>query len=254
MKPNEDPSFGTPSAPPPNELPRPRLKSMSDIRPTPRMQPHVPAQSVLTPPTPVDNPAPEPTSRVDNALAALPAPNVPMGDEKPPKKKRSKLKVIFGVIIGLVVLSLGVIFAAVWWYQQQLQPVSATDTTSKRVVVESGSTPSMIADKLKVAGVIRNTQAFMFYIQLSKQRDNLKAGAYTIKPSQSVPEIVDHLVSGKQDTFSITFLPGDTLANHRKRLVAAGYSEAEVDAAVGVGAAGMGGKMRPKTGGRDEPW
>lgn len=235
MRPGDDQTSRAPSGPPPSELPRPRLKSMSDIRPAPRVQSSGSGQAISSAQAYPESLAPaasvpESPSKVDDALASLPIPSAPMGDETPPKKGRKGLKVVVGIIAGIVLLVAAAVFAAAWWYRQQLQPVS-NDTTSKRVVIESGSTPSMIADTLKSAGVIRNTQAFMFYIQLSQQRDSLKAGAYTIKPSQSVPEIVDHLVSGKQDTFSITFLPGDTLANHRKRLIAAGYSESEVDTA-----------------------
>jgi UPF0755 protein len=42
---------------------------------------------------------------------------------------------------------------------------------------------------------------------------------------------VDHLVSGNTDKFSITFLPGATLAENRKVLIKAGYGEGEIDKA-----------------------
>lgn len=39
-------------------------------------------------------------------------------------------------------------------------------------------------------------------------------------------------MSGKQDTFRVTFLPGDTVANNREKIIELGYSESEVDAAL----------------------
>jgi UPF0755 protein len=53
-----------------------------------------------------------------------------------------------------------------------------------------------------------------------------------LQPSLSTQAIVDHLVSGKLDTFDVTFLPGDTLDNNRQKLIAAGYSATDVDAAL----------------------
>ncbi|MBI3889611.1 endolytic transglycosylase MltG [Candidatus Saccharibacteria bacterium] len=121
---------------------------------------------------------------------------------------------------------------AVWWYQQQLLPVSPGTTNHVRLTIEAGTSPNAIGEQLKAEGLIRSKTAFSVYTKLSSTESTLKAGIYNLAPSESMQEIVDHLVSGKQDTFSMTFLPGDTLANNRKKLIDVGYSADEVDAAL----------------------
>lgn len=258
MRPDDDPVLQTPSAPPPNELPRPRFRPMSDVV--------RPADQVRKQSAPIAQPGsrllndlqtngirpgfaqprqgqklPRPVHPGDHLLPAppheellesgLPSSESMMINE-PPRNKRSRWKV-FGVIFAALLVLIGAAAVVLfWWYQQQLQPVDTNTSERTRVVIESGSTPSAIADQLKDRGLIRNTAAFSIYINVSKTRDSLKAGTYNLQKSESVEQIVGHLVSGKQDTFRLTFLPGDTLANHKKKIVQAGYSDAEVTAAL----------------------
>jgi UPF0755 protein len=176
-------------------------------------------------------PAPQP----HELLTAQGTPDAPQASvlvQQPPKK-RSKLKIFFVSLFVLALLAIAAGAAAFWWYQEQLKPVSSvTDNARVRVTIESGSTPSMIAELLKQKQLIRDATAFVLYTQLSGTGGSLKAGSYTLQPNESVVKIVEHLTTGKVDEFSLTFLPGDTLANHRKRIIAAGYSESDVDAAL----------------------
>lgn len=148
---------------------------------------------------------------------------------KPPKKSQKKkiLWILAGFIIAAL-LTLGGIFL---WYTTQLSAVDSRNNDKKLVVVESGSTPTAIANQLKEEGVIRSPTAFLWYTRAEGVQNSLQAGSYRLSPSESTPEIVEHLTSGKVDTFSITFLPGATLADNRKAFISAGYEEAEVDAA-----------------------
>lgn len=157
---------------------------------------------------------------------------LPAGGEEKPKKKKSFIKKLCIGLVILLVLVIAAVASLYVWYQQQLQPVDAASTDRVRLVIESGSTQRTIASQLKQEGLIKSRSAFIAYTEISGTKSQLKAGAYNLQKSESVPQIVDHLVSGKVDEFSITFLPGDTLANHRKRIIAAGYSAADVDAAL----------------------
>lgn len=262
MRPDDDPSLNTPSAPPPDQLPRPRFRPISDIRPTSPISSSAPVQSeqqdippVVSRPLndiqPSQGPQgsqsqqglglPHPVHPGDRLLSAprhedLLASGLPssesMNVHESPRKKRSKWKV-FGIIFAILVVLAGIIAAGmIWWYQQQLRPVDSAADEQTRVVIVPGSAPAAIADQLKDRDLIRSSTAFSIYINLSKTRDILKAGTYNLQKSESVEQIVGHLVSGKQDTFRLTFLPGDTLANHTKKIIQAGYSEAEVTAAL----------------------
>lgn len=172
-------------------------------------------------------PAPEPTDLLQDGLKDA------RQDDKEPAKKRLSLGKKIGVIIaGVLAVLVAFAAGASIWYQQQLSPVTTDTTKHVRVTIVSGTAPSAIAKQLRQAGVIRSETAFAIYTKLTGTQNTLKAGAYSLQPSLSTPAIVDHLVNGKQDTFRLTFLPGDTLANNRQKLIEVGYSEAEVDAAL----------------------
>ncbi len=198
-----------------------------DRRPTQRPQVKIPpAASPLTPPSP-------PVVPEGNTVPPqIPRPQ-PIGDSGLNKKigRSSKVKkIILFSGIGLVVL-VGAALAIGWgWYQSQLAPVDAKSTEKVRIKIESGSSPAEIAALLEEQEVIRNSDAFALYIRLSDTRDFLQAGSYRLSPSESTPQIVEHLTKGNVDTFNITFLPGATLAENRKVLLDTGYTEVEVDA------------------------
>ncbi len=119
------------------------------------------------------------------------------------------------------------------WYQAQLEPVTPDASAPRvRVTIELGTTPDQIGQLLKEKGLIRSEWAFGLYTGEKKVKNKLQAGTYNLKPSESLAEIVDHLVTGRTDEFSLTFLPGDTLANNRQVFIKAGYGAAEVDAAL----------------------
>lgn len=148
---------------------------------------------------------------------------------RPPKKSKKRF-IWWGVgVLGALLL---VLTGAFVWYRMQLAPVDASDTTKKLVLIESGSTPTDIANTLHDEGLVRNAAVFLWYTRLEGVQNNLQAGTYRLSPSESTPQIVEHLVKGNVDTFNITFLPGATLADNRKVLIETGYTAEEVDAAL----------------------
>lgn len=149
-----------------------------------------------------------------------------------PPKKRKTLKVILWSIFALILLAVLGTAAAFGWYTLSLEPVSPGNETRTRVEITSGSSPSQIGRLLEEKRLIRSSFAFDIYTRLTDTRNRLQAGTYSLSPSESTKAIVDHLVAGKVDQFSLTFLPGATLAQNRAGLIAAGYSEQEVGAAL----------------------
>lgn len=147
-------------------------------------------------------------------------------------KKKSRKKILIWSLIGFFVALLLTIGGIFLWYTLQLAPVNSSNTDKQLVVIESGSTPTDIANLLKEKELIRNPTAFLWYSRLEGVQNLLQAGTYRLSPSESTPQIVEHLSSGRVDTFSITFLPGATLADNRKVLIGAGYDASAVDAAL----------------------
>jgi UPF0755 protein len=181
-----------------------------------------------------DLPAPEQPHLLEDKVAdvSLPPEMPPIQEPETPKNKRFNLRK--WLLIGLITVLLSIITAigaAFVWYQQQLAPVSSDASNHVRITIEPGTSPSAIGNLLKESGLIRNKLAFTVYTKLSGTENMLKAGIYNLQPSISTPSIVDHLVKGEQDTFSVTFLPGETLADSRQTLIDLGYEASDVDKA-----------------------
>ncbi len=156
--------------------------------------------------------------------------SIGQGDKKP--HKRPLWKWLFGILLAIMLMCAAIGAYAYSWYQTQLTPVTEDTTKRVRVTIVSGSTPEIIAQQLQDAGVVRNELAFRIHTKLTGTQNNLKAGTYSLQPSISTPAIVEHLVSGKQDTFTIMFRPGETLMDTRKALAGAGFSDADISAAL----------------------
>jgi UPF0755 protein len=188
----------------------------------------------IKPPRP-RTPTPPPQPPITTVPAPQPQPNEATPSGLAPVKKKSRLKrILLWGGLGLLVILLGIVGAAWFWYQAQLAPLGTDTNEHIKVIIESGSTPVQIADQLEQEGVIRSSTAFGLYTRFSQTQNQLQAGSYRLSPADSTPDIVGHLVSGNVDTFDITFLPGATLKENREVLIKASYSEAEVDEALGA--------------------
>lgn len=200
---------------------------MNDILPPNRQRPQA-AQRVDTVPAEPQQPVQGPL----RPLAVTPEPIAPAPLSLPPKKSKSigkRIALIVGTFLAIVVIT---VVAAFFWYQREISPVSDDpNATRVRITIESGTTPDAIGSLLSEKKVIRSTTAFEIYTRLSGTRNKLQAGTFSLSPHESTAAIVDHLVAGKTDQFSVTFLPGATVADNKKVLLAAGYSQAEIDAA-----------------------
>ncbi len=157
-------------------------------------------------------------------------------------KKTLKQKIIL-TIFGVFSILFGFCVAAFFWYNVQLSPIDKNATSLIKISVKNGSSTGQVADLLHDSGMIRNVFAFKVYLKLSGNEDKLQAGTYRIAKSESVSQIVGHLINGKVDQFSITFYPGATLVDNTDKpeikktdvttiLKRAGYSEEEISAAL----------------------
>lgn len=150
-------------------------------------------------------------------------------------------KILLWSFLTVLFIGIGVGVACFVWYTQQLKPVNSEDKSLISVNIVSGSSPGQISKLLKEEGVIRNSTAFDIYARLNGVQNNLQAGKYRLTPSNSVPEVVEHLTKGNVDTFSVMFFPGSVLVDYRNRekplkdrqdvessLLRAGFSDIEI--------------------------
>lgn len=179
-------------------------------------------------------PPKRPLSRLEPQQPAAPPPVVPI--EKPivpapapaPKKKRHTAR---WILVGVITAIIMVVGGLGLWYELSLRPVNAQDTSRTKVTVSEGMTPSAIGKLLADNKLIRSQYVFDVYTRMTNTRSKLQAGSYRLSPSESVQSIVNDLVAGKIDEFSLTFLPGATVQEDKDALVKSGYEKASVDAA-----------------------
>ena len=136
--------------------------------------------------------------------------------------------------IGLVIL---LILVSVIWFTIQFSPVGGDLNQLKKITIIPGSNSSQIGKELEKQSIIRNAFVFDIYTRFVGKNSILKAGTYHLSPAQNVGQIVDHLINGSVDQFSITFYPGATLTDitdsNKKYDVTtvlknAGYSDQEI--------------------------
>lgn len=170
------------------------------------------------------------SSEVAESMSDL-MPSEPMQDSKPSKVKK-KLGLFPKMVIVVILLSSVLIPGVYAFYVINLGAIDPGSHQQVEVKLPVGSTAATVAATLKERGLIRNSQVFELYVKLRGVSGRLQAGVYRIAKSSDVPTIVSKLTAGEVDTFTITFLPGETLAKHRKTIIEAGYSMREVDAAL----------------------
>lgn len=139
------------------------------------------------------------------------------------------------ILIGFSVLVIGVVIIASLvvrrTYVENLRPVSSAQR-AENIEIPSGSSIKAIAIILKEKGVIREAWAFEWYIRNNDLRDKVQAGTYSLRPNQTVQEIVDVLTQGKVAKDDVTIVPAQRLDQIRKTLINNGFSEEAVDAAL----------------------
>lgn len=142
-----------------------------------------------------------------------------------------KTKRIIILVVVAVVLILAGAYGVRQVYNQALQPVSSSEEIIV-VDIPSGSSVQEIGDILQEKKVIRQQWAFVRYVQNSIYRGDLKAGTYALRPSQSVPEIVEILAQGETASDLVTIVPGARLDQVRVALINSGFAPDDVDAAL----------------------
>lgn len=148
------------------------------------------------------------------------------------------------LIVILLTLALGC-GAGYAFFVYSMQPVfidvectpEDVDTEPCRAVtfeVKDGEGVSDIAFNLKEAGLIRNSIVFQLYFRLNAHNETIKSGVYQLNRAMSTAEITQILIGGTIDTnvFSLTILPGSTVAEVKQAMIEVGYTDEEVSAAL----------------------
>lgn len=124
---------------------------------------------------------------------------------------RKKGFIILGIIFLLIVI---LTVSSIIWYTLQIKAPKLKDSAGTEIVVEikSGTSTKNILSLLKQNNVIKNELAAKIYISLHEVK-SLLAGKYSFTGTETLPEVLDTLVSGKvmDETVTITFLEGKNI-------------------------------------------
>lgn len=138
---------------------------------------------------------------------------------------------IMWVAIVLVVLAVIATVAVRTMYYEKLKPVSDSQQVVL-ITIKTGTPSAEIGTLLQQKGLIRSSTIFEWYIRTKDVRDKLQAGSYALRPSMTVPEIVDVLVQGSIKSDLVTILPGQRIDQIRQTLINAGFEPAAVEKAL----------------------
>jgi len=160
-------------------------------------------------------------------------------DRISPKKIIVKVCIFVG---ALLVIS---IIGSIFWYNNELSPAGSDMGQLKKITIPVGYNSSQIGQELEKQSIIRSAFVFDIYTRVTSKNSLLQAGSYRLSSAESTQQIVDHLVRGNVDQFSITFYPGSTLTDITSKpslkkqdvttvLQNAGYSATEIASALKI--------------------
>lgn len=95
--------------------------------------------------------------------------------------------------------------------------------------IAPGQGAAAIADNLRAAGLLNDTELFLNYLSYYGLDGGLVAGEYRLDPQATIPELAEALGSGRSRTLELSFLPGwrsEEMANYLG-VVGAAQIEAE---------------------------
>jgi UPF0755 protein len=147
------------------------------------------------------------------------------------RKPRSKAFYILALVSIVIFAAIAGSIGTRVWYQQQLRPVSNTERVEV-VEIPEGATVQDIATTLEEKGLIRSSQAFIWYVRSNSLLDAMKAGTYELNAAKSTPDIITVLTEGKVLENAVTILPGKRLDQIKESLINVGFTAEDVDAAL----------------------
>lgn len=150
---------------------------------------------------------------------------------RPFKRPKNWTKVWLTVAAVIVLILAISAFLVRRSYYQHLEPLSSVQRTVL-VTISSGASAQEIGQQLEKQGLIRASWAFEWYVRNHDVRDSLQAGTYSLRPSQTVPEIVSALTHGKVYTDLFRISPGLRLDQIKSDLINGGFTPESVEAAL----------------------
>lgn len=132
-------------------------------------------------------------------------------------ERQSEAKVVRKIVlitaIILILSAVAIIGGGYFYINSALKPVDPESDQQKKVEIPIGSSVTGIANILEENGIIKDARVFKYYVKFRNEA-GFMAGEYELKPSMTMPEILDSLKTGKvmeELVFKITIPEGKQL-------------------------------------------
>jgi UPF0755 protein len=125
------------------------------------------------------------------------------------------VKILF-LIFAIAVLA---VIGCSYWLYSSLTTAHAHDKANEFIVIEKGSSPAAIVDKLTAEGVIASPFATKAYIRTLGDTTKLQAGEYQFYSPISPLQVLKELEKGETQTIKLTIPEGFTRFDIAKRIV-----------------------------------
>ena len=119
----------------------------------------------------------------------------------------------------LTIAAILTIIAVSFWLYTSLTSVHAHDKANQFIVIEKGSAPGAIVDKLATDGVIASPLATKIYLRTLGDAAKLQAGEYQFDSPISPLQVLKELETGETQTIKLTIPEGFTRFDIAKRIV-----------------------------------
>lgn len=109
------------------------------------------------------------------------------------------------ILFGAIVLFF--VYLGFFWWSNQLKPISPAEVNSQSFIVKQGAVASQIAEQLVQQGLARSALVIKVYLKANALEQSIRPGNYKVSPSQSLPQIIENLISGPDDLW-VTLVEG----------------------------------------------
>ena len=123
---------------------------------------------------------------------------------------------------SLFILAIAIILAIIavsLWLYSSLTSVRAHDKSNQFIVIEKGTAPGAIIDRLASDGVIESPLATKIYLRTLGDAGKLQAGEYQFDSPISPLQVLRELETGETQTIKLTIPEGFTRFDIAKRIV-----------------------------------
>lgn len=123
------------------------------------------------------------------------------------------------VLFGLIAIAIIAIVAVSYWLYSSLTTAHAHEKANQFIIIEKGSAPPAIIDKLASEGIVSSPFATKLYLRTLGDAGKLQAGEYQFDSPITPLQVLKELEKGESQTIKLTIPEGFTRFDIAKRIV-----------------------------------